>query len=298
MHAPLTRLAAQFAPPQPDRDLLARFVRDRDEAAFAALVHRHGPMVYGACRRVLGSPTDADDAFQAVFLVLANRADALTHLPALGGWLHEVAVRVARKARTALGRLRKHERRAARGRTEPVCDPPPDDPPAWLDRELAALPGRYREPVVMCLIQERPRAEVAAELGIPEGTLASRLDTARKRLAERLARHRLPVVLAGLLVPVPAGLEAATADRAANGVGAAIQQLANEVTKAMFPNTKWTAALAVGILAAVGGLSLAGAGANPRHPRRTAGRSPGGPLRCRRSRPSRRGCRRSGRRTR
>jgi RNA polymerase sigma factor (sigma-70 family) len=259
MHAPLTQLTAQFAPPQPDGDLLARFVRDRDEAAFAALVHRHGPMVYGVCRRLLGNSADADDAFQVVFLVLVNRADALAQRPALGGWLHEVAVRVAKKARTAFGRLRKHERRAARARTEPVLDPFPDDPPAWLDRELAALPERYREPVVRCLIQERPRAEVAAELGIPEGTLASRLDAARKRLAARLARHRLPLVFAGLLVPVPAALTAATASRAADGTGAVIHQLANEVTKAMISNTKW--------VALVGGLLLAAGGGTPPVPR-------------------------------
>ncbi|HEX4608401.1 MAG TPA: sigma-70 family RNA polymerase sigma factor, partial [Urbifossiella sp.] len=277
MHAPLTRLAAQSAPPQPDGDLLARFVRDRDEVAFAALVRRHGPMVYGVCRRRLGNSADAADAFQAVFLVLVKRADALAHLPALGGWLHGVAVRVARKARTAFGRLRKHERRAAQARTEPVFDPPPPDPPAWLDRELAALPERYREPVVMCLIQERPRAEVAAELGIPEGTLASRLDTARKRLAGRLARHRLPLALAGLLVPVPAGLEAATANRAVDGAGAAVHQLANEVTKAMSSNPKWVAAITAGVLTAAGGILLAAGGGEPPAPQppgRPAARRP------------------------
>src|SRR5262245_22802656 len=100
MHPPLACLAGRLAPPEPDRDLLARFGRDRDEAAFAALVHRHGPTVYGVCVRLLGNPADAEDAFQAVFLVLVNRADALTHKPALGGWLHEAAVRVAKKART------------------------------------------------------------------------------------------------------------------------------------------------------------------------------------------------------
>src|SRR5205085_9902974 len=125
------------------------------------------------------------------------------------GWLHEVAVRVAMKARTALARRRRHERTAAETRTERVSDPPPGEPSPWLDLEVAALPERLREPVVRCLVQDRPRAEVAAELGIPEGTLASRLDTARKRLTERLARHRLPLVLTGLLVPVPAALAAA-----------------------------------------------------------------------------------------
>jgi RNA polymerase sigma factor (sigma-70 family) len=253
-------MAGRLAPPQSDRELLARFVGGRDEAAFAALVHRHGPTVYGVCRRVLGNPADADDAFQAVFLVLVNRADALAHRPALGGWLHEVAVRVAMKARTALARLRRHERRAAAARAEPVFDPPPHDPPAWLDREVAALPERLREPVVRCLIQDRPRSEVAAELGIPEGTLASRLDAARKRLAGRLARHRVPLALGGLSVPVPPALAAATVGRATDGAGAVVRQLANEVTQMMVSKTKWVALAAVVVpTAAVGGLLLAAA---------------------------------------
>jgi RNA polymerase sigma factor (sigma-70 family) len=259
-------MADHLAPPQSDRELLARFVGGRDEAAFAALVHRHGPTVYGVCRRVLGNPADADDAFQAVFLVLVNRADALAHRPALGGWLHEVAVRVAMKARTALARLRKHERGAAEARAESAFDPPPHDPPAWLDREVAALPDRLREPVVRCLIQDRPRSEVAAELGIPEGTLASRLDTARKRLAERLARHHLPLALGGLLVPVPAALASAAVRRATDGAGVVIHQLANEVTKAMCSHTIRAAVVAVGVLmlmAVAGGLLLGGAGDPP-----------------------------------
>ena len=263
MHAPLTRFAAQLAPPQPDGELLARFLHDQDEAAFAALVHRHGQMVYGVCRRLLGNSADADDAFQAVFLVLMRRADSLTHRPALGGWLHEVAVRVAKKARTAFGRLRKHERRAAEARPEPVLDPPPVDPPAWLDRELAALPERYREPVVQCLIQERPRAEVAAELSIPEGTLASRLDTARKRLAKRLARHRLPLAFGGLLIPVPTALAVATTSRAADGASVVIHQLAHEVTRMMIPNTRWAVVAAACVLGTMGGLLAATAGDPP-----------------------------------
>ncbi|MFO0851288.1 MAG: sigma-70 family RNA polymerase sigma factor [Gemmataceae bacterium] len=261
MRTPLVRMAGRLAPGQSDGELLGRFVRDRDEAAFAALVHRHGPTVLGVCRRVLRNPADADDAFQAVFLVLVNRADALADRPALGGWLYEVAVRVARKGRTSLARLRKREHQAARA--EAVSDPPPADPPAWLDRELAALPDRLREPVVRCLVQDRPRAEVAAELGIPEGTLASRLDAARKRLADRLARHRVPLALTGLLVPVPASLSAATLVRATDESGAAIHQLANEVTRAMLPHTRWATVAAAGVLAVVGGLVLAGSGPSP-----------------------------------
>lgn len=260
MHTQLIQMAGRLAPPQSDRELLAQFVGDRDEAAFAALVYRHGPTVYGVCRRVLGNPADAEDAFQAVFLVLVNRADTLAHRPTLGGWLHEVAVRVAMKARTALARLRKHERSAAEARAEPVFDPPPHDPPAWLDREVAALPERFREPVVRCLIQDRPRSEVAAELGIPEGTLASRLDAARKRLAGRLARHRVPLALGGLLTPVPTALAVATVGRATDGAGAVIHQLANEVTLMMVSKTKWIALAAVVVpTVVVGGLVLAAA---------------------------------------
>ncbi len=268
MPTPFTRLASRLPSPHADGDLLARFHRDRDEAAFGVLVHRHGPTVYGVCRRILGNAADADDAFQAVFLVLVNRAESLAHRPTLGDWLHGVAVRVALKARTAFARLRKHERRAAEGRGEAASDPPPDEPSTWLDRELAALPDKFRVPVVLCLIQDRPRGEVAAELGIPEGTLASRLDAARKRLAGRLARHHLPLVAVGLLVPVPAALADATVGRAAGGAGVAIHQLANEVTNAMISKTKWAALVAAGVLTAVVGAAVLTAGIGDRAPAR------------------------------
>lgn len=262
MPTPHTRLAARLAPLVTDGDLLARFVRDRDEAAFAALVHRHGPTVLGVCRRVLGHPTDAEDAFQAVFLVLANRADSLLGQRTLGGWLHGVAVRVAMQARVALARRRKHERAAAERRPESGLDPTPAEP-SWIDRELSALPDKFRDPVVLCLLQDRPRAEVAAELGIPEGTLASRLDTARKRLADRLARHRVPLVLAGLLAPVSAAL-ADAAVRRADGADMAIHQLANEVTRSMLTNANWRVLFAAGVLtAAIGGLLLAAPAPSP-----------------------------------
>jgi RNA polymerase sigma factor (sigma-70 family) len=256
MPAPLTRLAGRLGVPNADGELLARFVRDRDDAAFAALVHRHGPTVFGVCRRVLGNTADAEDAFQAVFLVLVNRADALTARPNLGDWLYGVAVRTALKARTAFARLRKHERTAAERRPELTADPPPAE--SWLDRELAALPDKFREPVVLCMLQDRSRAEVAAELGIPEGTLASRLDTARKRLAERLARHRAPLAFTGPLVPVPAAVADAAVSRATDGAGVAIHQLANEVTRSMLTNSKWPALVAAGVLTAtIGGLLFA-----------------------------------------
>lgn len=257
MPAPLTYLATRLGSPVPDADLLARFVHDRDDAAFAVLVNRHGPTVFGVCRRILGNSADAEDSFQAVFLVLVNRAAALTGRRTLGDWLYGVAVRTSFQARVALARRRKHERAAAERRPESAFDPIPSEP-SWIDRELSALPDKFREPVVLCLLQDRPRAEVAAELGIPEGTLASRLDTARKRLADRLARHRVPLVLTGLLVPVPAAVATSTLSRAADGAGMAIHQLANEVTRSMITNSKWPVLVAAGVLtAAIGGLLLA-----------------------------------------
>jgi RNA polymerase sigma factor (sigma-70 family) len=256
MTAPLTRLAARLAPPNPDGELLTRFVRDRDRSAFAAIVGRHGPTVLGVCRRVLGNTADADDAFQAVFLVLVHRADVLARRPALGDWLYAAAVRVALKARTAFARRRKHERLAADRRPELTTDPPPAE--SWLDRELSALPDKLRAPVVLCLIQERQRAEVAAELGIPEGTLASRLDAARKRLADRLARYRVPLIVTGLAVSVPAAVADAAVNRAADGAGELIHQLALEVSNEMTPNSKLPVLVLAGLLAvSVGGLLLA-----------------------------------------
>ena len=257
MTSSITRVAARLAPTHlTDGQLLARFRDAADEAAFALLVRRHGPTVLGVCRRILGSPDDAEDAFQATFLVLLHRAGGLAHRATVGGWLHGVAVRVAMKSRMALARRRKHESAASARRREAIADPPVEEW-GWFDRELAALPVLFREPLVLCLIQGKPRAEAAALLGIPEGTLASRLDAARKRLAERLAHHHLPLATGGLLAVVPPALAEATTDRAADGVSILIHQLAHEVSTAM-TTTKWSMLIASGLLtAALGGLLLA-----------------------------------------
>jgi RNA polymerase sigma factor (sigma-70 family) len=173
----------------PDGELLERFITRQDECAFGALLRRHGPMVLGVCRRVLGNIHDAEDAFQATFLVLVRKASSIVPRQQLAGWLHGVAWRTALKARTALCRRRRRERQALRPEApEPEADLVELLP--WLDRELSRLPEKYRLPVVLCELEGRSRKEVARLLGLPEGTLSSRLAEARKRLAARLARTR------------------------------------------------------------------------------------------------------------
>jgi RNA polymerase sigma factor (sigma-70 family) len=207
-----------------DGQLLRRFVACHDEAAFAALVRRHGPMVLGVCRRVVGNDHDAEDAFQATFLVLARKAPSLRSAALLGNWLYGVAYRTALKARTAAARRRALERR---GRTMPRAERAPEDLAelrSYLDLELERLPEKYRVPVVLCELEGRPRQEVARLLRLPEGTLSSRLATARKQLARRLALRGLTLSAAALALaltreatasPVPPVLAASTVRAAA-----------------------------------------------------------------------------------
>ena len=186
-----------------DADLLARFVATKDAAAFAEMVRRHGALVIGVCRRVTGHPQDAEDAFQATFLVLAQKAGAVRNAALLGNWLYGVAFRVAWRAkRSALRR---------RVREVPVSalpDPPaPPIPPASevrpiIDEELAALPACYREALVLCDLQGASREEAAGLLGIPEGTLSSRLANGRKKLAARLTKRGVALSAAALPLAV------------------------------------------------------------------------------------------------
>jgi RNA polymerase sigma factor (sigma-70 family) len=175
-----------------DGQLLDCFIERRDEAAFEALVRRHGPMVLGVCRRVLGSVHDAEDAFQATFLVLARKAASLRSRELVGNYLYGVAYRTAQQARATIAR------RAARERqVEDMPDPHAPPEPPWrellprLDQELSHLPDKYRVPVVLCELEGKSRKEVARLLGLPEGTLSWRLARARKLLARRLARYGL-----------------------------------------------------------------------------------------------------------
>lgn len=174
-----------------DAELLRRFVTERDEQAFAQMVCRHGPMVLRTCKRIVGQAHDADDAFQATFMVLARRAGAIQPPGMLGAWLHGVACRCAQALRYKLARQR--------GRELPLEESPPVEVAAtevmdwlpYLDHEIQRLPQVYRSAVVLCELEGRSRKEVALLLGVAEGTLSSRLATARKRLAKRLARRGL-----------------------------------------------------------------------------------------------------------
>jgi RNA polymerase sigma factor (sigma-70 family) len=179
-----------------DRELLARFVAGRDEDAFAELVRRHGPMALGVCRRVTGHPQDAEDAFQACFLVLARRAGQVKRPEQLANWIYGVAYRTALEARAARRRVQEHLVSAVpepdvpdTRRLTPHGSPEMAELRRVIDEELAKLPDKYRAAVVLCDLEGLPRADAAARLKIPEGTLSSRLAYARRVLAERLTRR-------------------------------------------------------------------------------------------------------------
>ncbi len=172
-----------------DRELLAQFASGRDEDAFAELVRRHGRMVLAVARRVTRSQQDAEDAFQAAFLVLARRASHIKQPEQLANWLYGVAYRTALEARAARRRVLEHPVSAI---PETAAPDPADDGSELrrvIDEELAHLPEKYRAVVVLCELEGLSRAEAATRLKIPEGTLSSRLAYARKVLANRLSRR-------------------------------------------------------------------------------------------------------------
>src|SRR5262245_8040969 len=186
-----------------DAELLESFLTRQDEAAFGALVRRHGPMVLGVCRWVLGHAQDAEDAFQATFLVLARKAGSLGQRDLVGNWLYGVAYRTARDARARNARRRAREKQV-RDLPHPPVEPEPPRPELspLLDHELSRLPDKYRAPIVLCDLEGGSRKEAARQLNLPEGTLSSRLAAGRQLLARRLARHGLasvpPLAVAGV----------------------------------------------------------------------------------------------------
>jgi RNA polymerase sigma factor (sigma-70 family) len=209
---PLVRRLRRTAEPADggvtDRQLLARFVARRDEAAFAALVRRHGRLVLAACRRVLGEAADVEDAFQSTFLVLVRKAASVNWERSVGPWLFCVAHREAVRARTLARRRREREAQVA-GRSEAAA---PDL--SWreacdlLHRELDRLPDKYRLPLLACYLEGRSRDEAAAQLGWTAGTLKGRLERGRLLLRDRLARRGVTLSVGFLAaVAAPASAE-------------------------------------------------------------------------------------------
>lgn len=262
MSAALQSAFAQAHPLASD-DTLGRFVRAADPEAFAAIVRRYGPVVYAVCLRVLGNAPDADDAFQATFLVLLRKANRVK-AESLGGWLFTVAHRTDVYARM---------RRAAR-RTQPldsdvmhtVSPPPTSDLLAALDVELANLPAKYRESVVRCELDGQTVAEAAKALQVPVGTVASRLARGRALLAERLQRRGFAVAAVGVSVllagsasaRVPAKLLMATI--AGEPVGTVSELVTETLKMLLVSKLKLTAKMITATILIAAGVAAVGLG--------------------------------------
>jgi RNA polymerase sigma factor (sigma-70 family) len=267
-------LAGQGRPGESDEQLLSAFTTRHDDNAFAILMRRHGPMVLRVCRRVLGHEQDAEDAFQATFLVLARKAAALRNKTTLAGFLYGIAYRAALKAKQSAARRGKHESRApVRASVNPADEISWREVRALLDEEIAALPEKYRTVVVLCCLENLSQVEAARCLGLKERTLSSRLEAARKRLGRRLSPRgvELSVVLSVAAWATPpasavppalmsSAMQAALATAAGEGIAglvpSAVAELVKSVTTGIMAR-KIT--LATAVLLAV--TLLAGAGA-------------------------------------
>jgi RNA polymerase sigma factor (sigma-70 family) len=256
--------------PTEDAQLLWRFVSERDEAAFASLLERYGPLVLRVCRNLLHAPHDVEDAFQATFLVFVRKAGSLARPDLLGPWLRGVAYRVAMRTRAQAARRREHERRAA-AMSSPGLEETSDwrDLGAVLEEEVSRLPEKYRVPFVLCYLEGKTNEQAALCLGCPKGTVLSRLARARERLRTRLTRRGVApdaALLGASLPAVPEALKRSTlraallmaAGRSAGaaGVSAEVVSLVQGVTQAMFLSKLSTAAVALLVVVFVGASAL------------------------------------------
>ena len=253
-----------------DGELLSRYRTRRDQDAFGSLVRRHGPMVLGVCRRVLRDSHAADDAFQATFLVLAKRADAVRPPDRLAPWLYGVAYRTAIKARGRAFRRTRVERAYAAevSNRPPTASEEAADLLPVIDEQLNALPEKYRTPLVLCALQGLNKAEAAACLGLPEGTVSSRLARAREMLRDRLARRGVVVPGAALAVlctadalqaAVPPAIAASAAGVASGSalVPVTVLTLSHEVLRSMtLLKLKTLCVVALSVALAGGGFGL------------------------------------------
>jgi RNA polymerase sigma factor (sigma-70 family) len=268
MNRVLSRFYDQFTDTDSptDRQLLDRFLTARDEAAFADLVRRYGSLVWATCRRQLANHQDAEDAFQATFLVLVRRAGQLTDDAPIGPWLYRVAVLTAR--RVTRGNLRRAPVTGPMEYELPAPEPKPAVEQLDLDAALLELPERDRAMVVLCHLQGLTRREAAQRLGCPEGTLSVRLHRALSRLRARLGALA-PVALTAAAVAVPAPLLAATvrtatiystSTLAAAGVSPVVVELTDGVLRMFWMKKMMTAAVAAVLALGAGALVLVPAG--------------------------------------
>jgi RNA polymerase sigma factor (sigma-70 family) len=266
---PARDLLALSTASQSDRELLERFVRQRDEVAFEALVQRHGAMVLSVCQRILNHAQDAEDAFQATFLVFMRKAHTLGKPELLGNWLYGVAFRIARKARAQANRRRHTEREAVpMASADPLVEAAWRDFRALLDDELQRLPARYRAPLVLCYLEGLTNEEAARRLGWPSGSMSYRLARGRELLRDRLAaRHpALPAALfstylagVGTMIPLPLRLvdplvNAATgapSAAAAGSITSAATALAEQTLQGMATARRWGVTLVAALVTAL-----------------------------------------------
>ncbi len=226
-------LSAASAAGISDAALLQRYIEGRDESAFTELVRRHGPMVRGVCRRVLPSPQDAEDAFQATFLVLMNKAAAIRKRGSLACWLHGVALRVAVRL------LRNNQHRHVQPLPPEGVPQPERDEVSWrevkrlVDEELARLPERYRMPLILCYLEGKTREEAAAELGWRLPAFRGRLERGRQRLRLRLERRGLALSAALLATLTAPSAEAAIPTTISTAASSQVATLATEVMRTM-----------------------------------------------------------------
>jgi RNA polymerase sigma factor (sigma-70 family) len=193
-----TFIAGPKAEGQSDRHLLEQFLSQRDEASFAALLERHGPMVLGVCRRVLYDEHLAEDAFQATFLILARKAGTIHKRRSVGSWLHGVALRLARKAKTEALRFKRPDPRSkSLSAVDPQAEASWHEAQEVLDDELQRLPDRYRLPLILCYLQGLTRDEAAVQLGWTAGRLKGLLDRGRDQLRSQLLRRGVTLSAAG-----------------------------------------------------------------------------------------------------
>ncbi|HZY89417.1 MAG TPA: sigma-70 family RNA polymerase sigma factor, partial [Gemmataceae bacterium] len=243
--------AGRCGPQWTDRELLDDFAARRSEAAFAALVSRHGAMVLRVCRRVLRHEQDAEDAFQAAFLVLARNTASIRRREAVASWLYGVAYRTAMKAKRSAARRRDHEARLRAVAPQSSPGPTWDEVQAVLDEEVQQLAPCFREAFVLCVLEGKSGAEAASELGCKEGTVKSRVNRARRALQRQLERRgvQLTALLAALSVAQSAGRAAVPAALARSVIRFGPLVAAGEPAAGVIPSH--VAALAAGVTRAM-----------------------------------------------